>query len=255
MKFAKLRVTEHLLGLLRKHRISTAKTGERWKIGDVIMIHPDAELENYGQAITGMILPRSLGAFSYSHSPFNPEMAIGRYCSFSWGVELIAGDHPIDWVTTSPVTHNPQDIRGLPLYLNDIGAKEYRLEPYDLGDRPIQVGHDVWVGMRVLIKRGVTIGHGAIVAAGSLVTRDVPPYAIVAGTPARILRFRFPEPLIQRLIASEWWRYGPEKLQPLNPRDPDQFLDRLEEAVAAGLQPLTLPILTGQEIMAAGETI
>ena len=255
MRIVNVRITEELLSLFREHRLSTAKAGERWKVGDVITLHPDTALENYGQVIAGATLPLSLGAFSYSHSPFSREMAIGRYCSFSWGLELIAADHPLDWATTSPVTHNHQDIRGLELYLNDIGVQEYRMQVYDPGHRPVQFGHDVWVGMRTLIKRGITIGHGAVVAAGSLVTHDVPPYAIVAGTPARILRFRFADALIARLLKSEWWRYGPEKLQPLDPSDPELFLDRLDMAVAAGLEPLELPVLTGAQIIAAGEPL
>ncbi len=255
MRVVHVRITDALLALFRKHRLSSAKKGERLMLGDVITIHPDAVLENYGQVIAGRTLPLALGAFSYSHSPFSPEMAIGRYCSISWGMEMIAGDHPLDWATTSPVTHNPQDIRGLALYLNDIGVKKYQLEPYDLGDRPIRFGHDVWVGMRTLIKRGVKIGHGAVVAAGSLVTHDIPPYAIVAGTPARILRFRFSDALIDRLLKSEWWLYGPEKLQPLGPNDPERFLDRLEDAVAGGLEPLSLPVLTGAQIVLAGESV
>lgn len=255
MRVAQVRITDELLGLFRTHRLSTAKAGERWKVGNVIRLHSDAVIENYGHVIAGNTLPLALGAFSYSHSPFHREMAVGRHCSFSWGLELIEGDHPLDWVTTAPFTHNPQDTRGLALYLNDVGVKEYQLQPYDIGHRPVQFGHDVWVGMRTLIKRGISIGHGAVVAAGALVTRDVPPYAIVAGTPARILRFRFEDAVIARLLKSEWWQYGPDKLQPLDPSDPERFLDRLDEAVATGLAPLLLPVLTGAQIIAAGEAL
>lgn len=252
---AQVRITPALFGLFQKFRLSTAAKGTRWEVGQAIALDAETQIEKYAQVIAGQRLPQALGAFSYSHSPLHTALRIGRYCSLSWGVDVIEGDHPMDWVTTSPVTHAPGDIRGLSVYLNDIGAQEYQLLPYGPSAAPVTLGHDVWIGMKVLIKRGVRIGHGAIVGAGSLVTRDVPPYAVVAGTPARILRYRFTDPLIERLLSAEWWRYGPDKIQPLDPRAPEAFLDRLEEAVADGLEPLILPVLAGSDIIAAGERI
>jgi acetyltransferase-like isoleucine patch superfamily enzyme len=246
-------ITEKLHKLFQQFRLSTARKDERWKVGQVIGLDPAARIEKYGHVIQGGYLPLALGAFSYSHSAFSTEIEVGRYCSFAAGVQVIPGDHPMDWVTTSPVTHNPGGMRGLGVYLNDIGHREYRLYPAPIPYKPAIVGHDVWLGMNVLIKRGVRIGHGAIVGAGSLVTKDIPPYAIVAGTPARILRYRFAEPVIEALLRSEWWAYGPEALQALDPRDPMRFPQRLAAAIDEGLQPLDLPVLTGDAIFAAGE--
>jgi acetyltransferase-like isoleucine patch superfamily enzyme len=247
-------VTPELMALLRRYRLLTARTGERWKEGDVIALDPGCRIEKYGNVIKGGSLPLALGAFSYSHSPFSLEMEIGRYCSISWGVQTITGDHPIGWATTSPITHYPKDIPSLAVYLRESGETGFRLHRYGIPPNPVVLGSDVWIGMEVLIKRGVKIGHGAIVGAGSVVTKDVPPYAIVGGAPARIIRYRFADPLIERLLRSEWWLYGPEKLQPLDMREPVPFLEGLEAAKEAGLQPLTLPVLTGSEIVTAGET-
>ena len=79
--------------------------------------------------------------------------------------------------------------------------------------KEIYIGNDVWVGTRVLIMGGVTIGNGAVVAAGAVVTKDVPPYAIVGGVPARVIKYRFPEDVIQKLEASKWWTLDDDTLK------------------------------------------
>jgi virginiamycin A acetyltransferase len=246
-------VTPELMALFRQYRLLTARSRERWKEGDIIVVDPEARIEKYGNVIQGGVLPAALGAFSYSHSSFSTEMEIGRYCSISWGVQVITGNHPMGWATTSPITHNPHDIPGLGAYLKESGETTFELIPYGIPRNPAILGSDVWIGMQVLVKRGVKIGHGAIVGAGSVVTKDVPPYAIVGGAPASTIRYRFPDALIERLLRSEWWRYGPEKLQPLDMREPGAFLDRLQAAIENGLQPLVLPVLTGKEVIAAGK--
>ena len=79
--------------------------------------------------------------------------------------------------------------------------------------RPVSIGNDVWIGARVIVLGGVTIGNGAVIGAGSVVTRDVPPYAVVAGTPARLIRYRFEEPVIRRLEELRWWDKPEEELK------------------------------------------
>lgn len=255
MAIVKVKITPTVLTLFDLHRLSSAPQGVRWQVGETLLLDSEARIERYSQVNVGRVLPLALGAFSYSHSAANVGLKIGRYCSLSWRVDVLEGDHPMDWATTSPVTHDPRDIRGLSLYLNDIGAEQYQLHKTGKVLEPATLGHDVWVGSDALIKRGVTVGHGAVIGAGSIVTRDVPPYAIVAGTPARILRYRFPEAVIERMLAAAWWRFGPDRIQPLDPRDPTAFLDRIEAAIADGLAPLELPELRGEQIIAAGERV
>lgn len=141
-----------------------------------------------------------IGAYSYGFPKVRfPEsgarLTIGRFGSIADGVEiLLGGNHRLDWVTTYPFPALPRlwpEAAGIP------GSDASR------GD--VSIGHDVWLGSQCMVLSGVTIGHGAVVAARAVVSRDVPPYAIVAGNPARIVRFRHSEPEIARLLASRWW--------------------------------------------------
>ncbi|ONH82009.1 hypothetical protein APZ41_016795 [Roseomonas mucosa] len=101
--------------------------------------------------------------------------------------------------------------------------------PFKNARRITSVGHDVWVGFGAFVKAGVKIGTGAVVAAHSVVVSDVPPYAIVAGVPARVKRFRFPESTIARLLASRWWDYGIYEFLGEPITNPENFCDLLEE--------------------------
>jgi lipopolysaccharide biosynthesis protein len=97
------------------------------------------------------------------------------------------------------------------------------------------IGNDVWIGAGALLKRGITVGHGAVIGARALVTRDVPPYAIVAGSPARIIRYRFDEETIARLLSLAWWRFKFTDLHDLDPTDMQAFMDGLEAKIEQGL--------------------
>ncbi|HZC82302.1 MAG TPA: CatB-related O-acetyltransferase, partial [Nitrospiraceae bacterium] len=111
---------------------------------------------------------------------------IGRFCSFASGVMILMGsEHCIDWVSTYPFNILFERAKGLPLPSRTKGD--------------VVIGHDVWFGTDALILSGVTIGNGAVIGARSVVTRDVAPYSIVAGVPARHLRFRFDAATIDAL--------------------------------------------------------
>lgn len=120
---------------------------------------------------------------------------IGKFCSIAGGVILGMGTHTLDKLSTSPIfteAHNSTKHQWTHVSSDN---------PY----RRVKVGNDVWIGNRALIMGGVTIGDGAVIGAGAIVTKDVPPYAIVAGVPARIIRYRFSDELIEKLEALKWW--------------------------------------------------
>jgi virginiamycin A acetyltransferase len=244
-------ITPPMIDLLRARRIFSGRTGvERLAVGQKLRIPEEASLEAYSNLLTDFVLPGSIGAFSYSQSRLHWLLEIGRYCSIAPGVGVMGSAHPTDWASTSPFSYNPGPVGSIAGYLGDVGAHTFILRRFDQGPQPVTIGHDVWVGADVVLKRGISIGTGAVIAARSIVTRDVPPYAIVGGAPARLIRHRFAQPLIDRLLASEWWNYGPDVLQPLDISKPEPFLDKLDAAKAAGAETLKLGHLTGKELIA-----
>ncbi|MGH8817844.1 MAG: CatB-related O-acetyltransferase [Achromobacter pestifer] len=101
----------------------------------------------------------------------------------------------------------------------------------------VVIGNDVWIGANVVIRSGVTVGDGAVCAAGAVVTRDVQPYSIVGGVPARPIRKRFDDETVNRLLAMRWWRYDATDLAGLPFHDVHAALDELERRINGGLKP------------------
>lgn len=146
-----------------------------------------------------------IGAYTYGPDlkpwSFPPGTVVGRYCSIAEGVLVLRRNHPVDFPSQHPFFFNKR-----------CGVLDEDRIP-SVSANPLVIGNDVWIGSRVIILPGCKrIGDGAIVGAGSLVTRDIPPFAIVGGVPARLIRSRF-EPPIQRIVAaSRWWERSLEEL-------------------------------------------
>ncbi|MDG2535104.1 CatB-related O-acetyltransferase [Sphingomonas sp. HITSZ_GF] len=189
--------------------------------------------------------PVSIGAFTYLgyDSQFS-QAQIGRYCSVAKLVQIGLDRHPTDWLTSSALAF--EAYRAFEDPLRDEDATWRRVLPVaDRGEsdrRTTMIGNDVWIGSGAFLRDGVTIGDGAIIGANAVVTRDVPAYAIVGGSPARIIRMRFPDAVIERMLAVQWWRYNILNLD-LDLTDPIRALDTLETHIAAGLQPYAPPRL------------
>jgi acetyltransferase-like isoleucine patch superfamily enzyme len=127
-------------------------------------------------------------------------LKIGSFCSIANGVQIfLGGDHRVDWVTTYPFNK-----------VLDAG-KHIEGHPKTKGD--VEIGNDVWIGTEAVILSGVTIGDGAVIGARSVVTKKVPPYSIVAGNPARVVRNRFDEETIERLLKIQWWNWSDEQIE------------------------------------------
>lgn len=127
-------------------------------------------------------------------------LEIGSFCSISDTVTImLGGEHRIDWVTTYP----------FPDFFPEAGG--FKGHPHTKGN--VVIGNDVWIGYEALILSGVRIGNGAVVAARSVVTRNVAPYSIVAGNPARHVKFRFDEAAVKALEEIAWWDWPLEKIK------------------------------------------
>lgn len=141
--------------------------------------------------------------------------SIGSFTSIANGVVVGGGRHPLEWVGMSPVFYSGRD---------SVTAKfsEHDRAP----PRRVEIGHDVWIGRNAIVLPGVTVGHGAVVGAGAVVTRNVPPYAIVAGNPATVLRYRFDESTIGKLLTLAWWDMPDAELRRVAAtfKNPEAFL-------------------------------
>lgn len=218
--------------ILRREHIYPARD-RRWEgvfaEGGTVRIPGDWLPERYA------FMPRggfaNFGSFTYCQTPgMILPFEAGRYTSVAIGVRVMGPAHPTDWVSTHFWAYRENMAQ---LAQQDFD-RDVPLRAFDTYYGPVRIGNDAWIGEDVLIKGGVTIGDGAIVAAGSVVTRDVPPYAIVGGVPAKIIRMRFDESTVDRLLASRWWDYNYVDFAALDPTDPNRFLDGLEPMIANG---------------------
>ncbi len=182
-----------------------------------------------------------VGAFCNLSGGTLNNIRVGRYCSMAHGVVTGSHEHPTDWLTTSRMSYFPQ-VNGWDRLMCGDGAEEvhHKKRPFAASCPITTLGNDVWIGQGAFIKSGVTIGHGAIIGARATVLKDVPPYAVVVGTPGRVLRLRFPEPIVERLLAVEWWRYCLYDLFDAPMDDIERSVDVLEQVIGAGrVQPFT----------------
>lgn len=165
------------------------------------------EPEYTAHALRGLIeqFGFEIGDYSYGVPRVHvgkAHLKIGRFCSIGRGVFILLGaEHRPDWVTTYPFNafHS--------------AAEHIQGVPHSKGD--VIIGNDVWIGQGASILSGVTIGDGACIGAGALVSRDVPPYGVAAGNPARLIRLRFTEEQIAALLELKWWDWPIEDIEPL----------------------------------------
>ncbi len=146
------------------------------------------------------------GTYIVGENGYIHDCKIGRFCSIASNCHIGLGDHSLHMVSTSPLFYSAHTLlpehfltESLPQPEQTIGDTKYK----------VMIGNDVWMGYNVCVKEGVTIGDGAIIGAKSLVTRDIPPYAIAVGTPAKVIKYRFTPEQIQKLLTIKWWDRDP----------------------------------------------
>jgi chloramphenicol O-acetyltransferase type B len=176
-------------------------------------VHGTAKIESGCQIVDSVFGRHSF--CGYDCTLLNCE--VGSFCSIASRVSVGGPGHPVDFVSTSPVFLSHRD---------SVKAKFARHE-YSSQPRTI-IGHDVWIGEGAYVKAGVRIGHGSVVGMASVVTRDVAPYSVVAGNPARLVRMRFEADVAEALLRLQWWDWPEEKLAEYGRYfdDPVSLLDR-----------------------------
>ncbi|MFV0643348.1 MAG: CatB-related O-acetyltransferase [Sphingomonadaceae bacterium] len=188
--------------------------GHKDTIRTLARIYPEFEI---GRHSYGGLIIRRYGD--------ETDIRIGAFCSFAANVQaLLGGEHRTDWVSTYP--------------FNVIHQEFSHITGHPASKGNIHIGNDVWCGVNALILSGVSIGNGAVIASGAVVTKDVPPYAIVGGNPAKIIRYRFDETTIAALERISWWDWPMDRIEAAMPMlldaDLAAFVTRYDPALQSG---------------------
>lgn len=170
-----------------------------------------SKLEGYNKIERNTIFKGELGIGSYIGANSLVVGRIGRYCSISGEVKFITLTHPFKkWVSTHPAFYSTKKQSGISF----VTHQRFCEGPIKEGqDYSIEIGNDVYIGYGAKLIGSIRVGDGAIIGASSVVTKDVPPYAVVAGNPAKIIRYRFREDEINQLMERKWWNNDLEWLR------------------------------------------
>lgn len=141
---------------------------------------------------------------------------IGKFCSLAGDIDIGLSAHPTHYLSTSPF-----------LYVDLLGYSNNDCR--EIYSEPVSIGNDVWIGENVSILMGVKIGDGAIIGAHALVTKDVPPYSIVVGVPAKILRYRFEKDIIDDLLKLKWWDLDDKYIKEIPFKDVNMSIEYLKK--------------------------
>lgn len=177
-------------------------------------IHPTSKAEAGSQVVNSV-----MGKYSFcGYDCKIINCTIGAYTSIADGVIIGGAMHPIEWVSTSPVFYN---------------GKDSVKKKFSTFNRPLDkstfIGNDVWIGDRAIIKAGIKISDGVVIGMGSVVTKDIAPYEIWAGNPARFVRKRFDDEIISKLVESKWYDRDEVSISALAEyiRNPKEFIKKI----------------------------
>lgn len=210
--------------IYQERNVFTFNKGDKIRIDDNVIVEEYATMpyKNFS----------SVGAFSFPTCHFSGNVHIGRFCSIASNVKIMGGNHPMNRFTTHMLTYNGN----FDIYAQEEFASQWELKSFDTTTKNPVIGHDVWIGNDVVLKGGITIGNGAVIAANSVVTKDVPPYAVVAGIPARVIKYRFSKDIIEALSMLKWWDYNYVDLPDNNKCDDVVFFtEELRKKIDSGI--------------------
>jgi acetyltransferase-like isoleucine patch superfamily enzyme len=220
-------VVEHIRGAQHVRRVGTSR----------LLVEPPVRL-------LGDLLIRSdtrVGCFTEIGQHVEVQAAdLGRYCEIGNNTTVGATGHPLTWTSVSSFQYkkatwgwHPSASESQVIDPEAGGRQSFR----SVGPDRASIGNDVWLGAGVVVLRGVTIGDGCIVAANAVVTKDLPPYTICGGLPAKVIRSRLPDELRDELADLRWWRYSPNQLAGIPFDDPAAAVAALRPRIEAGLEP------------------
>lgn len=190
----------------------------------------------------GRIQALQIGAFSYinDNASLRAVSSIGRFVAIGPNVTIGMPEHSLHSLSPNIIFPNWDSGWSNPFctYADDNSAisairknQSKELETKGM----VSIGNDVWIGGNVTILRGVKIGDGAVIAAGAVVTKDVEPYTIVGGVPAKVIKYRFPKKTIKQLLELKWWEYGPDILKNCDITDIKTSLNKISERIMRGM--------------------
>jgi acetyltransferase-like isoleucine patch superfamily enzyme len=221
-------ITAPLRRRLAEHGVATQFPGD-FHLPDQSILEPPCSLKRMQAAFS-----LEMGAFSFARSGYYFGVKIGRYTSIDDAVQIGRGSHTVAWGSTSPLFY--QDHRHV-FNQTVVEAENFRTNAPAQKPLVTSIGNDVHIGHGALITQGVTIGDGAIIQPCTVVTKDVPPYAIVAGNPGGITGMRFSVTIAARMQEIAWWRYAFWDLSGAPVAEPTMFLDHVLRIVDTGIMP------------------
>lgn len=220
----------------------------------------NAEFGYHGRTVTTVEAPTRFdqgyfdlsffGAFSFVNYGNFIRGRVGRFCSIASNCSIGAGEHDFNCISAS-IAFELSDGERFNKFNTLMSDPEYvanmrqsrRLSAIEhRGTRLLRqtvIGNDVWIGTGAIILHGVQIGDGAVIASGAVVTKDVPPYAVVGGVPAKVIKYRFDENTVDRLLKSRWWDYGPDIVKGLDFTKPSEIIEEIENRIAEGFPKYT----------------
>lgn len=202
MKFSENAIYYLLSKLIKKARLKSIKNS---------LISSDSKIEAGSNIYNSKFKKHSFCGYDCDIN----NCEVGAFTSIGNSVIIGGGMHPLKWVGMSPVFYEGRDS------INKKFSEFPRTK-----QKKTMVGNDVWIGQNAMIKAGVTIGDGAVIGMGSIVTKDVEPYSVVGGNPAKFIKFRFNEETVNKLLEIKWWNFSDSDLKKyaMHIQDPEKFI-------------------------------